>query len=493
MKIKEIELRSGMDRANIRYYEKEGLLQPERTENGYREYSEKDLSQLQKIRLLRSLHLSLDDIRSLIQNKTTLALVLKEQIRNLEEDKEDLEYAKSLCESIVSEGATFQTLDAEKHLMNIEEVTSAASTDYFHVDFEIPHVFEPIRRFVARGLDMVLYSVIIVFLMYIVTKDFSLENNIKDTFIKWTFAVLMMLIFEPIQLTLFKRTFGKWVMGLYIETLDGSPLSFEDSFRRTLNVYIRGLGLFLPLANLITLEISYSKLKNGEILSWDRGLAYRMKDRKIYRYIIAFFIYLLISVSVIVIPFWQNVPPNKGLLTVKEFTENFRHYQEIYGISFGNYKLNSFGKWEENEPNPRLDFLSEAVQYPQFRFRMNGDKVTEVNFSVTYNDNPFWVEDYTEVILLTSLAMINSDEHTNLFKKLFQSSDIRLRLYSKRFQSDSFSIAGHEVSSTVDYEGYDDMLNYKGYGNSYEYILVPANRERKNYYHHEFYIRKTTP
>lgn len=78
MKIKEIELRSGMDRANIRYYEKEGLLQPERTENGYREYSDKDLSQLQKIRLLRSLHLSLDDIRSLIQNKTTLALVLKE-------------------------------------------------------------------------------------------------------------------------------------------------------------------------------------------------------------------------------------------------------------------------------------------------------------------------------------------------------------------------------------------------------------------------------
>src|SRR5690554_1343597 len=144
--------------------------------------------------------------------------------------------------------------------MNIEEVTNAASTDYFHVDFEIPHVFEPIRRFVARGLDMVLYSVIIVFLMYIITKDFSLENNIKDTFIKWTFAVLMMLIFEPIQLTLFKRTFGKWVMGLYIETLDGRPLSFEDSFRRTMHVYIRGLGFFLPLANLITLEISYSKL-----------------------------------------------------------------------------------------------------------------------------------------------------------------------------------------------------------------------------------------
>ena len=67
-------------------------------------------------------------------------------------------YAKSLCESIVSEGATFETLDAEKHLVSIEEVTSESSSEYFNVDFEIPHVFEPIRRFTARTLDMALYG-----------------------------------------------------------------------------------------------------------------------------------------------------------------------------------------------------------------------------------------------------------------------------------------------------------------------------------------------
>ena len=47
MKIKEIEERSGMSRANIRFYESEGLLAPERDTNGYRDYSEHDFEALQ--------------------------------------------------------------------------------------------------------------------------------------------------------------------------------------------------------------------------------------------------------------------------------------------------------------------------------------------------------------------------------------------------------------------------------------------------------------
>ena len=43
MTIKELEERTGMTRANIRYYETEGFLSPERRENGYRDYSEEDL------------------------------------------------------------------------------------------------------------------------------------------------------------------------------------------------------------------------------------------------------------------------------------------------------------------------------------------------------------------------------------------------------------------------------------------------------------------
>ena len=49
LKVKEIEIRSGMDRSNIRFYEREGFINPERLENGYREYTEDDLNKLNKI------------------------------------------------------------------------------------------------------------------------------------------------------------------------------------------------------------------------------------------------------------------------------------------------------------------------------------------------------------------------------------------------------------------------------------------------------------
>ena len=55
MTIKEIETLSGLPRANIRYYESEGLIAPKRAENGYREYSQADIDVLLRVKLLQAL------------------------------------------------------------------------------------------------------------------------------------------------------------------------------------------------------------------------------------------------------------------------------------------------------------------------------------------------------------------------------------------------------------------------------------------------------
>ena len=55
MKINEAEQLLGITKANIRFYEKEGLLSPSRNESGYREYSETDIRQLKQIVILRKL------------------------------------------------------------------------------------------------------------------------------------------------------------------------------------------------------------------------------------------------------------------------------------------------------------------------------------------------------------------------------------------------------------------------------------------------------
>ena len=53
MKINEVEQLVGVTKRNIRFYEKEGLLSPGRTDNGYRDYGDADVEALRKIKLLR--------------------------------------------------------------------------------------------------------------------------------------------------------------------------------------------------------------------------------------------------------------------------------------------------------------------------------------------------------------------------------------------------------------------------------------------------------
>ena len=65
MTIKELERRTGLPRTSIRFYEQEDLLHPERRENNYRDYSERDVRTLEKIKLLRQLSLEVEAIRRL--------------------------------------------------------------------------------------------------------------------------------------------------------------------------------------------------------------------------------------------------------------------------------------------------------------------------------------------------------------------------------------------------------------------------------------------
>ena len=83
MTIRDVEQRCGMERANIRFYEREGLISPERRENGYREYTEENVQTLLRIRLLRSLHVGLDEIGALVRGERELDDTLREQLEGV--------------------------------------------------------------------------------------------------------------------------------------------------------------------------------------------------------------------------------------------------------------------------------------------------------------------------------------------------------------------------------------------------------------------------
>ena len=70
-------------RATIRFYEKEGLLTPSRNENGYREYSDADITQLKQIVILRKLGIPVQQIGDILDGALPLQDALEENIASL--------------------------------------------------------------------------------------------------------------------------------------------------------------------------------------------------------------------------------------------------------------------------------------------------------------------------------------------------------------------------------------------------------------------------
>ena len=74
----EIQNKTGLTRKAIEYYEKKGLINPQKTENGYRDYSENDLEVLIKVSLFRKLGISVTEIEDYLSTGiSSLSSVLR--------------------------------------------------------------------------------------------------------------------------------------------------------------------------------------------------------------------------------------------------------------------------------------------------------------------------------------------------------------------------------------------------------------------------------
>ena len=122
MTIKEVEEQTGLTRSSIRFYEKEKLIEPLRNDkNGYRDYSEKDVDNIKKIAYLRTLEISIQDIRNVIFDKAPLTEIIKKQTATLQTQIEGLNQAKTMCERMLESGnISFDELQVEKYVTDLD-------------------------------------------------------------------------------------------------------------------------------------------------------------------------------------------------------------------------------------------------------------------------------------------------------------------------------------------------------------------------------------
>ena len=122
MKIKQVEELVGITSKNIRFYENQGLLTPERAENGYREYHEQNIEALKKIKLLRKLGISVEEIRTVLNHSRSLEDCLEKHLAVLEKERENLLNMQRLSEAILQQRDSIDTLNTNEWLDEMEKL-----------------------------------------------------------------------------------------------------------------------------------------------------------------------------------------------------------------------------------------------------------------------------------------------------------------------------------------------------------------------------------
>lgn len=455
MTIREIEDKTGMTRANVRYYEREGLLSPLRGENNYRDYSEDDLAALKKIRLLRQLRVPVAQIVRLKNGEVSLDAVLASQSAALEQESRETEEAARLCRALWESHPTYDGLDAEAWLNRspVSETASAQAWKSNDVLFVAPH---PWRRWLANGLDYALTVLVLeFFLLAVFHCPVTGENNPFMAWLKTVRSVIFQGLLEALLLCTIGTTPGKWIFGLRVRQRDGSKLSFSQAAYRAAQRFVYGEGGHILLVDLWRNWVSYKACVNEEVLPWDEGIAYSctLHERRHWLCIPAG---LLCDAGFVLIAAQALLPVHQGLLTKEEFVENCetfaRQNMESYRYSYLDENL----IWRESGDNGIIYYgMSSALEDTPYELQIDEDgHITAVHVEYESYEDEGLVGSYSGTASILRTAYVFANNRANAFSVL---RELGNDSWDNLNWMEDFTLTDGcvRVSHEVEYRGYD--------------------------------------
>lgn len=121
MRISEVAEKTGLSISNIRFYEKKGLVGPDRDKDSkYRNYTEEDLALIKQILLFRKMDFSIETISHIINKKLTIETAIQNQIAELEEKRDSIQSSIDLCQKIAGD-SQYSSLDTDYYLSYVKE------------------------------------------------------------------------------------------------------------------------------------------------------------------------------------------------------------------------------------------------------------------------------------------------------------------------------------------------------------------------------------
>lgn len=201
MKINEVEALVNITKKNIRFYEEQGLLSPQRnTENGYRNYSEEDVQVLRQIKLLRKLGVPIEEIRHMLTGTHTVGDGMRRHLVSLEREKQNLEHSISFCRNLQSTDASISTLDAEQILSEMETLEKGGAT------FKNKQLSDIRVQYVAPTIvTLLMIALISAFIVLIIWGYLSSPADAPPLWFLWVCIAIFLAIGAGVILALIQR------------------------------------------------------------------------------------------------------------------------------------------------------------------------------------------------------------------------------------------------------------------------------------------------
>ncbi|RHU09957.1 MerR family transcriptional regulator [Absiella sp. AM27-20] len=193
MKIKEVSEQCGLSSKSIRYYEAMGLLDVERSENGYREYDASQIERLKEIRLFRDLFIPIEDIRQYYESEQSMDEFMAQAMNKLQQQIEERKTARDFCayiqlhykekDGLVSyyekwgqthgfhsdlEQQYYKSAKNEKRLLLIGAIWTLMIGLFFNIDFMVT----------MKGFYMVVIGIVLFLSILIYMNVFSIHRGL---------------------------------------------------------------------------------------------------------------------------------------------------------------------------------------------------------------------------------------------------------------------------------------------------------------------------
>lgn len=326
------------------------------------------------------------------------------------------------------------------------------------------------RRYFARTLDLSLYG-LIWFTFASLVLNLNIESSILGSIINSYVLMGIMVFLEPFLLSQYGTTLGKWVFGLAISDLDGTKLTYKQALHRTFGVFKTGLGYNIPLYNLMTLFVCLGNCKSQEVLQWENGTIYTIRDRKFYRIIVCVVLFILMGGINVLVTLQAEMPLNKGNITPVEYYENCNDMMAQSKNYYGRH-LNVKGDWIGNKKQPNEFFALQPLPHHELIISKGIVKGVRIELETDNDYRTFGFQDQKKVAVMSFFA---AQPKMNYYK--LNKSDV-LNKINNTFENYSFTEDGVKFTNQVELKGYElkgDWVEHTGHE---YYIHLVFNMER---------------